>query len=136
MCGEGERRIAPRGAWRSVTYFASDRRRLPAVYDVSDSVATIVNADSETTWDALLRVDLIEVGRRQLMVAVLGALRALPDIVSHVLHGELPLHAPKHMRLRDTANTPVGEGCWVLLGTLPTDRSRTGRISGGRNRFR
>jgi hypothetical protein len=57
------------------------------VYDVSDSVATVVQADLATTWDALMEVDLIEVGRRRPLVAVLGALRALPDIVSHVLHG-------------------------------------------------
>src|SRR5688500_3337409 len=55
---------------------------LPA-YDVSDSVATVVEADIPTTWDALMDVDLIEVGRRRPMVAALGALRALPDVISH-----------------------------------------------------
>jgi len=48
------------------------------VYDVSDAVATVVEADVAATWDALMHVDLIEVGRRRPMVAVLGALRALP----------------------------------------------------------
>jgi hypothetical protein len=86
------------------------------VYDVSDSVATVVQSDLATTWDALMEVDLIEVGRRRPMVAVLGALRALPDIVSHVLHGEPPVKAPKHLRLRDTTQIPLGEGGWVLLG--------------------
>ena len=47
------------------------------VYDVSDSVATVVDADSKTTWDALMQVDLIEVGRRRPLVAALGAFRAL-----------------------------------------------------------
>jgi hypothetical protein len=28
-------------------------------YDVSDSVATVVNADVATTWEALMDVDLI-----------------------------------------------------------------------------
>jgi hypothetical protein len=46
------------------------------VYDVSDSVATVVQADLATTWNALMEVDLIEVGRRRPLVAVLGALRA------------------------------------------------------------
>jgi len=40
------------------------------VYDVSDSVATVVDANVATTWDALMRVDLIEVGRQRPMVAV------------------------------------------------------------------
>jgi hypothetical protein len=86
------------------------------VYDVSDSVATVVQADLATTWDALMEVDLIEVGRRRPLVAVLGALRALPDIVSHVLHGEPPVKAPQQLRLRDTTQIPLGEGGWVLLG--------------------
>ena len=35
------------------------------VYDISDAVATVVDADVATTWDALMDVDLIEVGRRR-----------------------------------------------------------------------
>lgn len=35
------------------------------VHDVSDSVATVVRADVKTTWNALLEVDLIEVGRQR-----------------------------------------------------------------------
>jgi len=34
---------------------------LPA-YDVSDSIATVVDANPQTVWDALMAVDLIEVG--------------------------------------------------------------------------
>jgi hypothetical protein len=86
------------------------------VYDVSDAVATVVEADVASTWDALMNVDLIEVGRRRPMVAVLGALRALPDIVSHLLHGESPPQAPQQLRLRDTTKIPLGEGGWILLG--------------------
>jgi hypothetical protein len=41
------------------------------VYDVSDSVATLVRADAAATWDALLDVDLIEVGRLRPMVRLL-----------------------------------------------------------------
>jgi hypothetical protein len=98
------------------------------VFDVSDSVATVVDADAKTTWDALMQVDLIEVGRRRPMVAVLGALRALPEIVSHVLHGESPPHAPKHMRLRDTTDIPLGEGGWVLLGERSGDEIALGLV--------
>lgn len=51
------------------------------VYDVSDAVAVVVNADGAATWDALMQVDLIDVGRRTPMVAVLGGLRALPGLL-------------------------------------------------------
>jgi hypothetical protein len=98
------------------------------VYDVSDSVATVVQADLETTWRALMEVDLIEVGRRRLSVAVLGALRALPDIVSHVLHGQPPVRAPKRLRLRDTVQLPLGEGGWVLLGERPREEIAFGLV--------
>ena len=48
------------------------------VYDVSDAVATVVEADVATTWDALMQVDLIEVGR-----SANGhrPMRTLPEIV-------------------------------------------------------
>jgi hypothetical protein len=85
-------------------------------YDVSDSVATVVHADVATTWSALMTVDLIDVGRRRPLVGVLGAIRMLPDIVSHMLHGEPPQRPPAHMRLHDTTSMPMGEGGWVLLG--------------------
>ena len=52
------------------------------IYDVSDAVATVVEADLATTWAALMEVDLVEVGRKRPLVAVLGALRILPDIVA------------------------------------------------------
>jgi hypothetical protein len=44
-------------------------------YDVSDSIALLVDAEVMTTWDAPVRVDLKDVGRKRPMVAVLGALR-------------------------------------------------------------
>jgi hypothetical protein len=98
------------------------------VYDVSDAVATMVEADKTTTWDALMQVDLIEVGRKRPIIGMLGALRALPEIVSHLLHGELPAHMPKRLRLRDTANIPMGEGGWVLLGERPGDEIALGLV--------
>ena len=60
------------------------------VYDVSDAVATVVAADLATTWDALMQVDLIDVGRQRPLVGMLGALRALPAMASQLLHGEIP----------------------------------------------
>lgn len=98
------------------------------VYDISDSVATVVRADVETTWNALLEIDLIEVGRRRPLIAVLGALRSLPDIVSHLLHGEAPPQAPRRLRLRDTATMPAEKGGWVLLGERPRDEIALGLV--------
>lgn len=85
------------------------------VYDVSDAVAVVVNADVDATWQALLRADLIEVGRRKPLVGVLGALRMLPDLAAQILHGERP-SAPERMTLHDIAKIPLGEGGWTLLG--------------------
>jgi hypothetical protein len=98
------------------------------VFDVSDSVATAVDADRAVTWDALLAADLIEVGRRRPMVGLLGALRALPAIVGHLLHGEAPPHAPATLRLRDLAALPAGEGGWVLLGEHPEEEIALGLV--------
>ncbi|MFW2390213.1 MAG: hypothetical protein ACN4G0_17895 [Polyangiales bacterium] len=97
-------------------------------YDVSDAVATVVEADVATSWDALMEVDLLEVGRTRPMVGVLGALRALPELVSDLLHGELPERPPKQMRLRDTTDIPLGEGGWVLLGERPHDELALGLV--------
>jgi hypothetical protein len=98
------------------------------IYDVSDAVATVVNADAATTWDALMEVDLIEVGRKRPLVGVLGAIRILPDIVSHMLHGEPPQPPPAHMRLRDTTSIPLDEGGWVLLDERPRDEIALGLV--------
>ncbi len=98
------------------------------VYDVSDAVATVVEADLATTWDALMEVDLIEVGRRFPMVAVLGALRALPGVVSHLLHGESVPQAPARLRLHDTTGLPPDEGAWVLLGERERDEIALGLV--------
>jgi hypothetical protein len=97
------------------------------VYDVSDAVATVVEADVSTTWNALMQIDLLEVGRRRPLVAVLGALRMLPAIVSDMLHGELPAHAPKQLRLRDTT-TLLGNDAWILLGERPQDEIALGIV--------
>lgn len=96
-------------------------------YDVSDAVATVVNADAATTWNALLEADLIDVGRKRPLAAVLGALRMVPDTLSHVLHGELP-KAPARMRLRDLPQIPMQNGGWVLLGERANDEIALGLV--------
>lgn len=88
-------------------------------YDVSDAVAVVVDAHPAETWDALMDVDLIDVGRAKPLVGILGGVRMVPDLVSHLLHGERPPSAPERMRLRDTAAVPASEGGWVLLGEQP-----------------
>lgn len=99
---------------------------LPA-YDVSDAVANVVNADVMTTWNALLEADLIDVGRKRPLAAVLGALRMVPDTLSHVLHGELP-KAPARMRLGDLPQLPMQNGGWVLLGERANEEIALGLV--------
>ena len=99
------------------------------VFDVSDSVASVVEADVARVWDALMAADLIEVGRRRPLVGLLGALRVLPDLAAHLLHGELPPQAPRTLRLRDTADLPRDQGGWVLLGERPQDEIALGLVA-------
>ncbi len=97
-------------------------------FDVSDSVATTVEADVARTWDALLSTDLIDVGRRRPLVGLLGALRVLPDVVSHLLHGETPASAPRSMRLKELVELPSDQGGWVLLGERPREEIAFGLV--------
>jgi hypothetical protein len=97
-------------------------------YDVSDAVATVVHADLPTTWEALMAVDVIEVGRKRPLVGLLGAIRVLPDIVSQMLHGELPQRPPQHLHLRDTTSISLDKGGWVLLGERPRDEIALGLV--------
>jgi hypothetical protein len=100
---------------------------LPA-YDVSDSVATAVAADASTTWKALLKTDLIEVGRRKPLIGALGAVRMLPELAAQLLHGERPAGPPDHMTLLEMADAPAGEGGWVLLGERPGEELALGLV--------
>lgn len=97
-------------------------------YDVSDVVAVVVDADPEATWDALMDVDLIAVGKTKPLVGLLGAIRMLPELAAHLLHGERPPAAPERMRLRDTADLPVADGGWVLLGERPGESIALGLV--------
>ena len=99
---------------------------LPA-YDVSDAVAVVVDADLDVTWEALLRADLIDVGRRKPLVAVLGAVRVLPDLVAQILHGERP-DSPERLTLGDLAALPSAEGGWTLLGERPREEIALGLV--------
>jgi hypothetical protein len=98
------------------------------VYDVSDTVATVVDADVATTWAALMDVDLIEVGRQRPLVAALGAIRILPDVVTRLLHGEAPRAAPRQLRLRDVRTLPPDQGGWILLAERDRDEIALGLV--------
>lgn len=86
------------------------------VYDVSDEVATVVDAEPQIVWEALMDADLLQVGKRVPLAGVLGALRMLPEIVSDLLHGERPAHAPESLRVRELAQMQPEQGGWILLG--------------------
>jgi hypothetical protein len=97
-------------------------------YDVSDGVATLVEADVPTVWDALMDVDLIDVGRQRPLIAALGALRLLPELITRLLHGEDPPPTPGHLRLRDLSELPREQGGWVLLGERPREEIALGLV--------
>ena len=98
------------------------------VYDISDSVATFVRAGRRVTWDALMEVDLIEIGRSKPLIGLLGAVRMLPELASHLLHGERPPEAPERLTLRNTADVPWQNGGWTLLGERPGDEIALGLV--------
>ncbi len=93
-----------------------EQRFLPE-FDFSDSVACTVAADAATSWAALLDVDMIALGRRRPLVAVLGAARALPEIAAGLLGGSGLPAGPEALSLRAmAAGEPVADGDWVTLG--------------------
>lgn len=98
------------------------------VFDISDSVATLVRADRDVTWEALMDVDLVAIGRSKPLIGFLGAVRMLPELASHLLHGERPPEAPEQLRLRDTADVPWQNGGWTLLGERPADEIALGLV--------
>ena len=75
-----------------------------------------------------MRVDLIEVGRQRRAVGMLAALRALPDVVTRLIHGESLPQAPEQLRLCDSAAIPPALGGWVLLGERPGDEIALGLV--------
>jgi hypothetical protein len=97
-------------------------------YDVSDAVGVVVSTDAAVTWDALMDVDLIEVGRSKPLVGVLGGIRMAPELVSGLLHGRRPNAPPDRMRLRDTTALPADRGGWILLGERPGEAIALGLV--------
>ena len=91
------------------------------VFDFSDGVATVVDADVQTTWDSLMSIDLIALGRERPLVGVLGGVRALPQLVRDALSSTRRVQKPpSRMTLRETASEPGAERSWVLLDERET----------------
>jgi len=97
-------------------------------YDVADAVAVVVDADPVTTWDALIGVDLIAVGRRRRLVGVLGAVRAVPELLVRLLRGEGVPKPPQRLTLLDTTQSAADQGGWVLLGERPGSEIALGLV--------
>jgi hypothetical protein len=91
-------------------------------------VATVVNADVATTWEALMRVDLIEVGRQRRVVGMLAALRALPEMISRALLGQPSPRVPERLCLRDSGQIPPSQGGWILLDERPGNEIALGLV--------
>ena len=73
-------------------------------------------------------VDLLELGRSAPMVGILGAIRMLPEVVGHLLHGEGLPKTPESMRLQDLSEVPLSEGGWLLLGERPGEEIALGLV--------
>jgi hypothetical protein len=97
-------------------------------FDFSDTIETVAAADTATTWAALMDADLIDVGRRRLLVGMLGAARILPELVWQRLHGEHPPAAPERLTLRDTTTLSPSRGGWILLGERPREEVALGLV--------
>ncbi len=91
---------------------------LPA-YDVSDSVATVVGAEPEAVYEALLEVDMVEVGRRKKVAGTLIGLRVLPLLLTKMLRGREAPKAPARLTLKESTEIPAADGGWVLLDEKP-----------------
>ena len=98
------------------------------VFDVSDELAVVVDASPATVWATLMEVDLVDVGRRRPLVGVLGALRALPELVGQLLHGERPSAPPARLTLRGSTELPRNAGGWVLLGERADEEIALGLV--------
>ncbi len=59
---------------------------------------------------------------------MLGALRALPQMASELLHGERPPAVPQKLRLRDLTELPATAGGWILLGERPGEEIALGLV--------
>lgn len=97
-------------------------------YDVSDSVARVIDEGRDACWHALLDVDLLQLGREAPLVGILAALRGAPEMFAHLLSGQRPVKPPESMRLRELPSIPMSEGGWLLLGERPGEELALGLV--------
>lgn len=81
-------------------------------YDVTTSRHVVVDADPNTTYDAMLTADLMKLGP---IVRTLGQLRDVPQILSHRIRGTPRTPSPERMRFVDIADTTE----WTYLDEVP-----------------
>lgn len=98
------------------------------VFDSSDELSAVVDAEPAATWAALMDADLLEVGRRAPLAGMLGGLRVLPGIVTDLAHGKRPPGPPERLGLRDMTELPAEDGGWVLLGERPGETIALGLV--------
>lgn len=90
-------------------------------YDATQVKHAIVDADPETTYEAMLAADLLDLGPA---VRLLGALRAVPQVLTRRLRGS-PGAAPRErMRFADVPETDE----WTLLAHEPGEEYVFGAI--------
>lgn len=94
-------------------------RYLPT-YDATQRRHAVVDADAETTYEAILTADLMRSGR---LVAALGGLRVLPARIGARLRGVEKPPAPESMTFADVAETD-----WVRLAERPGEELVLGAV--------
>ncbi|WP_306060765.1 hypothetical protein [Natronococcus wangiae] len=82
-------------------------RHLPE-YDVTTIRHAVVEADPETTYEAILTADLLDTGP---IVRALGALRNAPTVIARRIRGNSGAPPPDRMRFIDVPETDE----WMLL---------------------
>lgn len=94
----------------------------PLRYDVTEVHAVVIDADTDTVWQALRHADL----SRSPAIRALLALRGLPVRLRRALLGRLPASASARPPLTVDAMTHAG---WLLLAEQPGTEIVLGQIS-------
>ncbi|WP_276256167.1 hypothetical protein [Halomontanus rarus] len=95
-------------------------RHLPE-YDVTTIRHRVVDADPETTYEAMLTADLLDTGP---IVRALGALRNVPMVIASRIRGGSGAPPPERMRFADVPRTDE----WTLLDEAPGEEFVFGAV--------
>ncbi|MFC3958060.1 hypothetical protein [Halovivax cerinus] len=93
---------------------------LPA-FDATQVEHRIVDADPETTYDATLDADLLDLGP---VARLLGTLRAAPQVLADRFRGRSRTPPPERMRFADVPETDE----WTLLAESPGEEYVFGAV--------